>query len=173
MLSELEEAHVSSPMRLRRERRPGDLGAITALHGSVYAREYGLDSTFEAEVAEGLAAAARRGWPTEREGLWIVERWGNAGGSVGLTDEGQGEARLRWVVLAPELRGRGLGRRMVAEAVELAREWGYERITLDTFSELTVAGSIYRSLGFELVSETRAPKWGRAELAYQRYELEL
>lgn len=36
---------------LRRDLRPGDIGALAALHGRVYADEHDLDPTFEAYVA--------------------------------------------------------------------------------------------------------------------------
>lgn len=159
--------------RVRRERRAGDLEAIVELHRRLYLPVYGLDESFVAGVEAGIREAAARGWPGAGEGIWMVEADGVAAGALALTDQGSGEARLRWVVLAPELRGRGLGRRLVTEAVELARDSGYERLTLETFSELSAAAAIYRSLGFEVVSERTAPKWGRAELTYQRYELGL
>jgi len=160
-------------MNVRRELLPGDLGAILAHHGRLYSLEYGLDGRFEAMVAESIAEATARGFPREREGIWIVEDGGEHAGSLALTDEGNGEAMIRWVVLEPRLRGRGLAHRIVGEAIDLAREAGYSRIALMTFSELTAAARIYRSYGFEVVSEDTRPRWGRAAITYQRYELDL
>ena len=76
--------------RIRRDPRPGDLGAIIAHHGRVYVPEYGVDSTFEANVGRGVAAAGKRGFPRDGEGIWIVELDGRHAGSVALTDEGDG-----------------------------------------------------------------------------------
>lgn len=160
-------------MSIRRELRPGDLGAILAQHGRLYGSEYGLDGRFEAVVAQSIAEAAARGFPREREGIWIVEDAGEHAGSLALTDEGEGEAMVRWVVLEPRLRGRGTGRQMVGEAIELARRAGYARVVLMTFSELTAAARIYREHGFEVVSEDTRPRWGRDAITYQRYELDL
>ena len=158
---------------IRRELRPGDLGAIVAHHGRLYAREYGVDETFEAGVAATIAAAAKREFPRPTEGIWIAELGGRHAGSLGLTDEGSGLAAIRWVVLDAELRGRGLGRRLIGEAVAKARDEGFEVIGLETFSELRAAAHIYRSHGFEVQWAETGPRWGRDELTYQRYELDL
>lgn len=158
---------------VRRELHPGDIGAIAAAHGRVYAREHGLDATFEASVASSLGQAGERGWPGVDEGVWIVEQGGRFAGSLGLTDEGDGEARLRWFMLDARLRGRGLGRRLLGELLARAEEVGYARVVLETFSELEAAAHLYRQHGFALVWEETGPRWGRAELTYQRYELEL
>jgi RimJ/RimL family protein N-acetyltransferase len=162
---------VSGEPTIRRRLQPGDLGAIIAHHGRVYAREHGVDATFEAHVAASVTAAGERGWPREREGAWIVERDGEHAGSLALTDEGDGLAALRWFVLDSELRGHGLGGRLVAELLELAERSGYERVGLETFSDLRAAARIYRRAGFELQWEETGPRWGRVELTYQRYEL--
>ena len=130
-----------------------------------------MDRTFEAQVAATVAAAGKRGFPREREGIWIVEVDGRHAGSVALTDEGDGLATLRWVVLDPDLRGHGLGRGLISEVVASAESFGYETIGLETFSELRAAARIYRSVGFQVVWEQSGPRWGRDEITYQRYEL--
>lgn len=163
----------SADPTIRRNLRPGDLGAIVTHHGRMYLEQYGLNAEFEAKVAASVADAATQGFPRENEGIWIVERDGRHAGSIGLTGEGDGLAMLRWVVLDPELRGRGLGRRLIEEVVAFAESAGYERIALETFSDLTTAARIYRSVGFEVEWEQRGPRWGRDDVTYQRYELEL
>jgi ribosomal protein S18 acetylase RimI-like enzyme len=158
---------------IRRELLPGDLGAIVEHHGRVYAREYGLDSGMEAHVAAAVARTALRGFPRETEAIWIVERDGKHAGSLALTDEGDDTACVRFFLLDPELRGHGLGRRLLGELMDVARASGFERAELETFSDLTAAARLYREHGFRVVSAETGPRWGRAELTYQRYELAL
>lgn len=158
---------------IRRELRPGDLGAIIEMHGRVYAREYGNDERFEAMVAATVARVGQRGFPSQREGIWIVERDGVFSGSLAFTDEGDGTATVRWFLLDARLRGSGLGRRMLTELIAEARNLGYSGLCLETFSLLRAAARLYRSFGFEVVSTDTAPRWGHAVIDYQRYELEL
>jgi ribosomal protein S18 acetylase RimI-like enzyme len=158
---------------IRRELRPGDLGAIVAHHGTVYAHEYGVDSTFEAHVGAAVAKVAQRGWPGAREGVWIVEREGRHAGSLALTEESRDLAYVRFFVLDAELRGAGLGRMLLGELLEDAQAAGYATVALETFSDLETAARLYRAHGFELVSADTGPRWGRAEITYQRYELDL
>jgi GNAT superfamily N-acetyltransferase len=164
--------HVTRPS-IRRELRPGDLGAIIEHHGRAYAREYGLDSGMEAHVAAAVARAALRGFPRESEAIWIVERDGKHAGSLAMTDEGDATACVRFFLLDAELRGEGLGRQLLGELMDTARARGYERAVLETFSDLHAAAHLYHEQGFRVVSAESGPRWGRAELTYQRYELAL
>jgi ribosomal protein S18 acetylase RimI-like enzyme len=158
---------------IRRVMRPGDFGAIVAHHGRTYGAEYGVDSSFEGHVAATVARVAKRGFPSEREAICIVECDGVHAGSIGLSDEGSDEAALRWVVLDSRLRGQGLGRRLLGEMLAKAEQAGYARVWLETFSELRAAAHLYREHGFRLVSQDTAPRWGRDSITYQRYELDL
>ena len=164
---------MSTEPTIRSELRPGDLGLILAHHGRIYGTEYGVDATFEGHVASTLAAAAACGFPTLREAVRIVELDREHAGGLALTDEGDSEATIRWFVLSPEVRGRGLGRRLLGEMLDKAEEVGYARVGLETFSELEAAAHLYLDHGFEVVWEDSAPRWGRDRVIYQRYELEL
>jgi ribosomal protein S18 acetylase RimI-like enzyme len=164
---------MSEAVNIRRELRTGDLAAIVALHGRLYSDEYGVDPSFEAFVSTAVDRAAKRGWPSEREAVWIAERHGAVAGCLAMTDEGDGIAMLRWFVLEPSLRGQGLGRRLVGELLAVAQTGAYRLVRLETFSELQAAAHLYRAYGFEVVSAETAPRWGREEITYQRYELQL
>jgi GNAT superfamily N-acetyltransferase len=159
------------PHEIRRELQPGDAEAIVALHERLYPAEHQRNDAFVAAVAESVAAAVERGWPTGG-GAWIVERDGKVAGSVGLTDEGDGVGKIRWVLLEPALRGTGLGRRLIGEAVDRARELGMRRLELDTFSALRAAAKLYREAGFSVVSARERSDWGPT-ITYQQYELDL
>jgi len=158
---------------IRRQLLPGDFGEIVALHGRIYSGEWGHDETFEAMVASSVVDAAAQGFPGPREGIWIVEDDGSVVGSLGLSDEGDGEARVRWFVLDPSLRGQGLGRTLLDELFAKVEQAGYARVTLETFSDLEAAAHLYREHGLELVWEDTRPRWGRPAVTYQRYELAL
>jgi ribosomal protein S18 acetylase RimI-like enzyme len=157
---------------VRRALGPGDAEGIADLHDRVYREEYGLDSRFRASVARTLDDAVAAGWPERSGAVWLIDGEGGLSGCLGLMVEEHRVGRVRWFVLAPELRGRGLGRALVAELVEEARAAGMRRLVLETFSALTAAARIYRGVGFRVVWEQATDKWG-PEITYQGYEAEL
>ena len=157
-------------VRIRHDLKPGDVGYLTYLHGVLYAEEYGWDHTFEAYVAGPLAEFARS--HTGRERIWIVERDGKIVGSLAIVAASSETAQLRWLLLHPDLRGQGLGRILVEEAVRFCRDRGYSSVFLWTVSALAAAAGLYRSAGFQLTTERTNELWG-AVLTEQRYELKL
>ncbi len=158
-------------VEIRSGLQAGDIGEITRLHGEIYAAEYGLGG-IEASIAEGLAALVKRGWPGDREGVWMVEAGGERVGCVVLYDRGNGLSRLGMLVLRPEHRGAGLGRRLVGLCLERARSAGYREIELMTLPELEAATHLYREAGFRRVGRGPQQNWGR-EITLQRWVLDL
>jgi GNAT superfamily N-acetyltransferase len=154
---------------LRTVLKPGDLGAIVHLHGTVYAREYGFDPTFEAYVAGPLAEFVRS--PPERGRLWVAERDGQLVGCVAIVPAAQA-AQLRWFLVAPSARGAGLGTRLLAEAVAFCTECGYGSVFLWTVSALTAAARLYRAAGFQKVEERPGRLWG-VDVVEEKYERHL
>ncbi|HRW32920.1 GNAT family N-acetyltransferase, partial [Methanothrix sp.] len=87
---------------------PGDIGYITYMHAVLYAPEQGWDYTFDIYVALPLAEFAQSQSPQER--IWILKDGDRIAGSMAIVRHSQKEAQLRWLLLEPEIRGRGIGR---------------------------------------------------------------
>ncbi|MBS1914180.1 MAG: GNAT family N-acetyltransferase [Bacteroidetes bacterium] len=161
---------------LRTDIRPGDIGTITAMHGFLYAREYGFDATFEAYVAGPLSEFVRAG--SERERIWIAECEGGIVGAVAIVAAAEEVAttermaQLRWFLVDPSVRGAGLGRRLLEEAVAFAREEGYGGIILWTVSALRAAAHLYTSIGFQKVESIPTRLWG-TDVVEERYDMSL
>ena len=149
----------------------GDVGYVIYLHGALYAREYGLDRTFEGGVAERLGEFAKQYDP--RKDFWAVaELDSRIVGSIvihGLDDD---TAMLRFFLLHPDARGRGIGHKLMNRAVAFCRKRGFKKITLWTISELTAAAHLYRAAGFVVTREKTHEIWG-ATRTEQEYELVL
>lgn len=150
--------HVPAVPVIRRH-RPGDLGWIAERHADLYAREYGLDARFEAVVAR-ICADFLAGHDPATEAAFIAERDGRRLGSSVVVREDRETARLRLVLLEPEARGHGLGKRLVATAEAFAREAGYRRMVLWTLSPLSAARAIYAATGWSIVSSTPDDSYG-------------
>lgn len=64
------------------------------------------------------------------------------------------EARILWIEVAPACRRRGIGRRLLGDALEEWRRRQYRRITLLVEGTQVEALALFRSLGFEVESES-------------------
>ncbi len=169
-MNDIHPGQLPPSVTIRNELRPGDLGYLIYLHGTLYAAECGWDHTFEAYAAGPLAEFARA--PKPRDRIWIVEHQGQVAGSIAIVETEKRQAQLRWFLLHPSLRGCGLGRFLLAEAVSFCRKSGYAKIHLWTTRNLTTAAHLYQSAGFELCEEITHPLWGQM-VTEQRYELRL
>jgi DNA-binding MarR family transcriptional regulator/GNAT superfamily N-acetyltransferase len=156
---------------LLRTHEPGDIGWVIGQHGALYAREYGWDGTFEALVAE-IAARFVRNFDPKRERCWIAERDGRNVGSIFLVRKTGTTAQLRLLIVAPEARGLGIGKRLVSECERFARQAGYRKIVLWTNRGLDAARHIYEAAGYRLVREEPHHSFGR-DLVGQYWELRL
>src|SRR5512134_157349 len=110
---------------------PGAMAASAALQSRYYAREHGFGVVFEtgrmADIAQFLAR-----FDPQRDGVWLAVDRGQVLGTIiidgGSTDD-RDCAQLRWFITADELRGKGMGRRLMSSAMAFAQA-RYTRVVL-------------------------------------------
>jgi GNAT superfamily N-acetyltransferase len=133
---------------------PGAIGRITELHGTYYHKQWGLGLYFEAKVASELAVFLSRFDPTH-DGIWIAKVGSTMVGAIvidGLDAAGEG-ARLRWFILAEEYQGKGIGSRLMQEAMSFCQKAGFKRVYLTTFAGLDAARHLYEKFSFRVCRE--------------------
>lgn len=130
--------------------RPGDLGLIAARQSALYAEDFGWGVGLEANVLQS-ASAFLAAFKPGRAQCWVAEVNGAMAGSVMLTDEGEGVARLRLLYVERAARGLGLGEALVRTCVDFARAQSYRALTLWTHTVLESARRIYAAHGFRVI----------------------
>lgn len=151
--------------------KPGDLGMLLYLHGVIYASERSYDLSFEGDIAASLArfaAVAAHGGSK----LWVAERDGRIVGTVGILRREDGEAQLRWIIVQPDCRQRGLGRKLLAVAVAYCRQYGYRQVYLSHVEPDSPAIPLYQALGFRETSRQAVRLWGKEFIGIE-YRLDL
>jgi GNAT superfamily N-acetyltransferase len=148
--------------------QPGDLGWVVMTHGESYHRELGLDTSFEALVAQIVADYANERVPGPQQ-AWIAEVDGVRAGCIVCIRADDRTAQLRLLLVNSVARGLGLGSHLVKQCVDFARSAGYEGITLLTDQVLGPAQRIYQAHGFELVDEKPYDAFGQHMLGQTWY----
>jgi len=148
---------VSDEISIRTDLRPGDLGRIVTLHGEVYdpLGAYGL--RFEAFVGRTIAEFVLDN--DARGRIWLAERDERLVGCAAIVLRDSKLGQLRWVLVDPSERGRGLGERLVVSALEYCQEKGCEKIFLETTDGLPESQTLYEKLGFQVTSKIREELW--------------
>jgi len=150
---------------------PGAIGRIAELHGAYYYKHWGFHLFFESKVAIELSEFLRR-FNESRDGFWVARMEEKIAGSIaidGIEHDSHG-AHLRWFIVAPENQGRGIGDKLLKEAVEFCRKKKFARVYLWTFAGLDEARHLYEKFGFKLCEQREGNQWGRT-VTEQRFEL--
>lgn len=144
---------------LVRRVREEEYDEVSRLRVTAYADDYELGEEYAADVA----AVARH----DREGeVWVAEdRDGRLLATVTTAREGAnlyelgrpGELDWRLLAVAPEARGRGLGRLLTEFVVMLASERGLARVVMNSGSDMLAAHALYESMGFARLPERENP----------------
>lgn len=92
----------------------------------------------------------------------IVNEEGDIVGTVGLYPLDETTIELRKMYFDRSIRGRGLGKLILAKMIEKARNLGYLCIYLETASVLKQAVHIYEGAGFKPVDVKHTPRCDQA-----------
>jgi putative acetyltransferase len=87
--------------------------------------------------------------------LWVALDGGAVVGCAAISPIREDVCELKRMYLLPAYRGQGLGRRLLGEALDYARE-RYRRVELETHTKMEAARKLYGRTGFQkLCSEMR------------------
>lgn len=134
-----------------RPHRVGDLAQIVARQSRWYAVEHRFDERFEALLAE-IAADFLRRYDPASDASFIAEVEGRMVGSVLVTRADATTAKLRVLYVETEMRGHGIGARLLDAALAFARDRGHLTMRLWTNAVLVEARRLYERRGFRLVA---------------------
>jgi DNA-binding MarR family transcriptional regulator/GNAT superfamily N-acetyltransferase len=150
----------SVQLDIARGYRPGIIGRIVQMHADYYARHANFGQPFESLVASDMAELMGR-LHNPRNEVWVALDGQRIVGSIAIDGEGEGgEAILRCFILDDSARGKGAGKRLLAEAIKFCDEHGFCATRLWTFKGLDVARKLYEDSGFKLEQEQEGEQWG-------------
>ena len=145
-----------------RDARPAELAEIGALRVAAYEaggflsdaslygetlRTLGHDGIGQILVAVGNEGEGNR---THRLlGTVMLQLWPHAEHVV----RGPDEAEFRALAVAPEARGRGVGRALLRAVIDRSRAYGVQRLLLSTQATMLAAQHLYMEAGFRRLPE--------------------
>jgi DNA-binding MarR family transcriptional regulator/GNAT superfamily N-acetyltransferase len=163
-------ASTIDPVEIVTGYRPGVIGRAVEMHARFYAGSAGFGSFFEAKVAAGLAEFASR-LDNPKNGLWTAIQSDRVVGVIAIDGEdlqpaGSNDvtappAHLRWFIVEDGLRGAGLGRRLLTQAIAFCDRHRFATTQLWTFQGLDAARRLYETAGFILAEQWPGSQWGK------------
>lgn len=148
-----------------------DIDHIIERHMELYKGEYGFDATFRDYVSEAIYNFVKS-HEKNRENIWVAELNGKVVGSIAIVKADNFTAQLRWFLIEPHIRGKGLGKKLITTAIEFCKENNYSRVFLWTISNLKAARHLYECYGFELTEISEHDIWGK-HLIEERWDMQL
>lgn len=128
-----EDEPLQIPVRITAGYRPGIIARIVEMHALEQAKISGFDPRYEAQIAGELAELCAQSGSGNQH-IWSAMYDDRMLGSIALDAAGDGDgiAHLRWFIVDESVRGGGIGRRLLTEALQYADSTGLMEIHLWT-----------------------------------------
>ena len=136
-----------------REIRPEDDRALERIITDVMASFGAVGEGYSVMDPETRAMSST--YLQERARYYVVECDGRVVGGAGvahLTDGPPDVCELRKMYFLPEIRGQGVGNRVLQMCLDAARELGYKTCYLETLTHMDTARAMYAKAGFKPLS---------------------
>src|ERR1044072_4127821 len=143
----------------RNELQPGDVGYLIYLHGNIYAKETGYNLEFESYVCKTFYDFLQNYDPA-KDRVFIASWQQRIVGAVAILGHSSYLAQLRWLLVHPDMRGIGLGKKLVTDALAFCREKEHKQVYLLTTHQQTTAADIYLKAGFRKTDAHSQQMWG-------------
>lgn len=124
-----------------------DADAFRALNEEWIAAHFELEAEDRRQLSDPVGAYVAPGGE-----ILLAEEERRVIGCVAIVPDGTGAWELSKMAVAPAMRGRGTGRRLLEAAVARARERGAASLFLGSSTKLAPAVHLYESLGFRHVA---------------------
>jgi GNAT superfamily N-acetyltransferase len=147
--------------------QPGCIGWVVGMHGRVYVGEQQWNARFEQIVGRELIDFFEQ-YDASKDQFWVAKVNGEFAVSITIAGETDTLARIRFFVADPKFIGKGLGKALLAQAMQYCAV-GQKNIYLTTVKGLDAARHLYEQAGFQLVNEHEDHSWGSAHTE-QRWE---
>jgi DNA-binding MarR family transcriptional regulator/GNAT superfamily N-acetyltransferase len=148
---------------------PKDIEYIIDRHRVLYENEFGFTSEFGDYVEEYVKKFKEYHDPN-KEAIFIAEEDGAPIGVIAIVKAEDTTAQLRWFLIEPDARGKGLGHKLMDTAIDFSKDKGYKHVFLWTVNILEPARHLYREHGFSLTECKEHELWGH-QLTEERWDL--
>jgi GNAT superfamily N-acetyltransferase len=146
--------HASAPIMVSSIASPSDADAFYALNEEWISRLFTLQDEDRAVLGDPFGRIVAPG------GDVLVAREPDSGAAVGciaLLAYPDAVFELAKMAVAPAMQGRGIGRQLIASAIDRARALGGTRLFLGTNTKLAPAIHLYEDAGFVRITRNRLP----------------
>jgi GNAT superfamily N-acetyltransferase len=142
--------------------QPGCIGWVVGMHGRVYVGEQQWNARFEQIVGRELITFFEH-YDASKDRFWMASVADQFAASISIFGESPTLARIRFFVADPAFVGKGIGKALLAEALQYCAA-GNKNIYLTTVKGLDAARHLYEQAGFQLAGEHEDHSWGSAHI---------